>query len=254
MLTDVGALGLAIIVSHQAERPPDERHTYGYLKTEILGAFINGASLIAICGFILWEAIQRIQTPQPILAIPMLGVAALGLAANLISARILLNAKLEDINIKAAYLHLTFDAMGSVAAVVSGLVIWLWGFYWIDTIVSLIIVILILMGIWKMMLNSMRMLIDSVPEHLNYGQIRDALINLDHVLDVHDLHIWSIGQNEPALSTHLILTEDCTDAHHWDLCLKSTQDMLAEKFQINHTTLQVEPHDFPKHKNCAKLN
>ena len=187
MLTDVGALGLAIIVSRLADRSPDENRTYGYLKTEILGAFINGASLIAICGFILWESIQRIYVPQPILAIPMLIVAALGLAANLISVRILLNAKSEDINIKAAYLHLIFDALGSVAVVISGLFIWLWGFYWIDTIVSLLIVILILMGTWKMILNSVRMLIDSVPEYLSYGEIKDALINLDHVLDIHDL-------------------------------------------------------------------
>ena len=120
-----------------------------------------------------------------------------------------------------------------------------------DAIASLIIVVLILMGTWKLILNSIRMLIDSVPEHLNYEQIRDALKNLDHVLDVHDLHIWSMGQNESALSVHLMLTEDCTDTQHWDLCLKSTQDMLAEKFQINHSTLQVEPHDFPKHKNCT---
>ena len=106
------------------------------------------------------------------------------------------------------------------------------------------------MGTWKMILNSVRMLIDSVPEHLNYRQIMDALINLDHVLDVHDLHIWSMGQNESALSAHIILTEDCTDAHHWHQCLKYTQNMLEEKFQIKHATLQVEPYDFPKHDNC----
>ena len=81
-------------------------------------------------------------------------------------------------------------------------------------------------------------------------QIREAIINLNHVLDIHDLHIWSIGQNEPALSVHLILTANCTDAHHWDQCLKSIQDMLVHKFQIKHTTLQVEPHDFPGHENC----
>jgi cobalt-zinc-cadmium efflux system protein len=250
MLTDVGALGLAIIVSRLADRPPDEHRTYGYLKTEILGAFINGATLVAICGFILWEAFQRIQHPQPILAIPMLIVATLGLLANLISAQILRRNKSNDINLKAAYLHLIFDALGSVGAIVSGLLIWLWGVYWIDTIASLIIVILILAGTWKMILDSVRMLIDSVPEHLNYQQILDALKKLDHVMDVHDLHIWSIGQNEPALSAHLILTENCTDANHWDQCLKFTREMLAEKFQIKHTTLQVEPHDFPDDKTC----
>jgi len=251
MLTDVGALGLAIIVSRLADRPPDDRRTYGYLKTEILGAFINGATLVAICGFIIWEAFQRIQHPQPILAIPMLIVAIFGLFANLISAQILRRNKSNDINLKAAYLHLIFDALGSMGAIVSGLVIWLWGMYWIDTVASLIIVILILAGTWKMILNSVRMLIDSVPEHLNYQHILNALKNLDHVTDVHDLHIWSIGQNEPALSAHLILTENCTDANHWDQCLKFTRGMLAEKFQIKHTTLQVEPHNFPDDKMCT---
>ena len=180
MLTDVGALGLALIVSQLADRPPDERRTYGYLKTEILGAFINGATLIAICGFIIWEVFQRIQHPQSILAIPMLIVAILGLLANLISAQILHRNKSNDINIKAAYLHLIFDALDSVGVIVSGLLIWLWSIYWIDTGASLLIAILILAGTWKMILDSVRMLIDSVPEHLNYQKILDALKNLDH--------------------------------------------------------------------------
>ena len=250
MLTDVGALGLAIIVSRMADRPPDERRTYGYLKTEILGAFINGSTLVAICGFIIWEAIQRFQNPQPILAVPMLVVAVLGLAANLFSARILHRGKSKDINIRAAYLHLIFDALGSVGAIMSGLLIWLWGVYWIDTITSLLIVILILAGTWKMILDSIKMLIDSVPEGMNYGQIRRSILNLNHVIDVHDLHIWSIGQNNPALSAHIILTNDCTEKQHWDQCLKQVQDMLAQSFNIKHTTIQVEPLGFSEDKNC----
>ena len=250
MLTDVGALGLAIIVSRMADRPPDERRTYGYLKTEILGAFINGSTLVAICGFIIWEAIQRFQNPQPILAVPMLIVAVLGLAANLFSARILHGGKSKDINIRAAYLHLIFDALGSVGAIMSGLLIWLWGVYWIDTIASLLIVILILAGTWKMILDSVKMLIDSVPEGMNYGQIRRSILNMNHVIDVHDLHIWSIGQNNPALSAHIILTNDCTEKQHWDQCLKQVQGMLAQSFNIKHTTIQVEPLGFSEDKNC----
>ena len=250
MLTDVGALGLAIIVSRMADRPPDELRTYGYLKTEILGAFINGSTLVAICGFIIWEAIQRFQNPQPILAVPMLVVAVLGLVANLFSARILHGGKSKDINIRAAYLHLIFDALGSVGAIMSGLLIWLWGVYWIDTIASLLIVILILAGTWKMILDSIKMLIDSVPEGMNYGQIRRSILNLNHVIDVHDLHIWSIGQNNPALSAHIILTNDCTEKQHWDQCLKQVQDMLAQSFNIKHTTIQVEPLGFSEDKNC----
>ena len=250
MLTDVGALGLAIFVSKLSEKPPDDRRTYGYLKAEILGAFINGATLVGICGFIIWEGIHRLQNPQPILAVPMLIVAVLGLGANLISARILHSFTSDDINIKAAYLHLVFDAIGSVGVVISSLVIWRWGFIWIDILSSLLIVMLILAGTWKMILHSTRMLIDSVPDHLHYKQILDTILNLDHVVNVHDLHVWSIGQNESALSAHIILSSDCTEKHHWDQCLQFTQNLLAEKFQIFHTTLQMEPHDFPDDKNC----
>jgi len=180
----------------------------------------------------------------------MLVVAVLGLAANLFSARILHGGKSKDINIRAAYLHLIFDALGSVGAIMSGLLIWLWGVYWIDTITSLLIVILILAGTWKMILDSIKMLIDSVPEGMNYGQIRRSILNLNHVIDVHDLHIWSIGQNNPALSAHIILTNDCTEKQHWDQCLKQVQDMLAQSFNIKHTTIQVEPLGFSEDKNC----
>ena len=136
-----------------------------------------------------------------------------------------------------------------MGAIMSGLLIWLWGVYWIDTIASLLIVILILAGTWKMILDSGKMLIDSVPEGMNYGQIRRSILNLNHVIDAHDLHIWSIGQNNPALSNHIILTNDCTEKQHWDQCLKKVQDMLALSFNIKHTTIQVEPLGFSEDKN-----
>ena len=250
MFTDVGALGLAIIVSKIAERPPNEHQTYGYLKTEILGAFINGSTLIIICVFILWEAIQRLQNPQPIIAVPMLIIATLGLIANLISAKLLHKDASENLNMKAAFLHLIFDALASVAAIISSLIILFWKIYWVDTITSLIIVLLILIGTKKMILYSIKMLIDSVPDHLNYKKIKTELLNINHINSVHELHIWSIGQNEAALSAHLILRKDCTDTNHWDQCLRFTKEMLIEKFQIKHTTLQLEPYDFPNDKNC----
>ena len=101
-----------------------------------------------------------------------------------------------------------------------------------------------------MILDSVKMLIDSVPEGMNYGQIRRSILNLNHVIDVHDLHIWSIGQNNPALSAHIILTKDCTEEQHWDQCLKQVQGMLAQSFNIKHTTIQVEPLGFSEDKNC----
>ncbi len=251
MLTDVGALGLAIIVSRLAQKPPDERRTYGYLKTEILGAFINGASLVAICGFILWEALQRVATPINILPIPMLVIAILGLAANVFSAAILYQGQTENINIKSAYLHLVSDALGSVGVVISALVIWIWNWMFIDIVASVVIVGLILSGTWKMLLQSTRMLIDSVPEGISYQQVRTELLRLPHVSDLHDLHIWSLGENNPSLSAHIILKKHCTQESHWDQCLQECQKLLAERFKIHHTTIQIEPEGFKETKNCT---
>ncbi|MDP6936436.1 MAG: cation diffusion facilitator family transporter [Candidatus Marinimicrobia bacterium] len=251
MLTDVGALGLAIIVTGLAAKPPDERRTYGYLKTEILGAFINGATLVAICGFILWEALHRSATPYEIMPLPMLGIAILGLAANVISAIILYKGQTENINIKSAYLHLVSDALGSVGVVISALVIWIWNWTFIDILASVIIVGLILSGTWKMLLQSARMLIDSVPEGINFKQVRWELLSLPHVTDLHDLHIWSLGQDNPSLSAHIILKKECTDKSHWDQCLQECQKLLADRFGIHHTTIQIEPEGFKEPKNCS---
>tara|TARA_B100001123_G_C15174447_1_gene972767 strand:- start:9 stop:905 length:897 start_codon:yes stop_codon:yes gene_type:complete len=251
MLTDVSALGLAIIVSRLATRPPDEHRTYGYLKMEILGAFINGASLVAISGFILWEALHRISSPIEIIPGPMLIIAILGLTANIISAAFLHNGQHKNINIKSAYLHLVSDAFASVGVVISAFVIWIWNWTFIDIITSFVIIILILSGTWKMLLQSVRMLIDSVPEGISYREVRGEIFNLEHVIGVHDLHIWCVGQDHPSLSAHITLNKNCTDESHWHQCLQEIQELLKEKFGIHHTTIQVEPQGFPDSGRCA---
>ena len=254
MFTDVGALGLAVFVVYLGMKPPDLRRSYGYKRAEIIGAFLNGASLVAICGIILWEAYRRLDQVQNILAIPTLIIAVTGLAANLISALILAKSQHDNLNIRGAYLHLMYDALGSVGAVISGLVLWLWQWYWIDILASVFIVLLILMGAIPLLKQSINMLLDAVPDHIDYRTVEHALSALPHVNAVHDLHIWSIHENKTALSVHLQLTAECTDAQHWKICLQRVQEMLKAQFQIEHSTVQIEPGKFVHHEHCDTLD
>jgi len=251
MLTDVGALGLAIFVSKLSERKSDHYRTYGYMRTEIIGAFINGATLVAICGFILWEAWGRIDSQSEILGGPMLIIAVSGLVANLASARVLSSHRKDSLNVEGAYLHLIFDALGSVGAILSGLVILVWGWYPVDLFASLFIVLLILVGTRNLLRQSINMLLDSVPDNVNYNKVKKALTEQEHVKSVHDLHIWSIHQGKPALSVHIKLSDDCTSSHHWSACLEKTRIMLKEQYNIEHSTIQIEPEGFKEDHSCG---
>ncbi len=250
MLTDVLALGLAIFVSKLSEKAANKRWTFGYMRAEVVGAFINGGTLVFICGFILFEAWRRINDPQPILGGLMLTVAIAGLAANAISAWIIAPGRKDNLNTEGAYLHLMADALGSIGAIVSAVVIMVWNFLLVDVLASVFIALLILWGTKNLLKQSVKLLMDTVPDYLDYSTIKSAILDMDHVVGIHDLHIWSISQNKPALSAHLILSPSCTDAHHWSDCLRETRKILLEKFDIEHCTLQVEPPDFPEKNNC----
>ncbi|MBT3251514.1 MAG: cation transporter [Candidatus Marinimicrobia bacterium] len=251
MFTDVMALGLAIFASKIGEKIANAKWTYGFMRAEVIGAFINGATLVFICGFILIEAFERIGSPQNILGGPMLIIAVSGLFANGISAWILSKDHQDNMNIKGAYLHLLADTLGSVGAIISGLAIWLWNFTVIDIIASIFIVILILIGTKSLLEQSVKLLMDTVPEHLDYNTIKESILSLEHIEQVHDLHIWSISQNKPSLSAHLKLCPECTETHHWSKCLKNTQTFLAKEYGIEHCTLQIEPMDFVEEDHCG---
>ncbi len=251
MLTDVAALGLAIWVAKLASTKRDTNRTFGYMRAEVIGAFVNGATLILICGFILYEALQRWGDTTPILGGPMLIIAILGFMANGLSAWILASHRKVNMNIEGAYLHLIFDALGSVGAIVSGVVIWLWDIYVVDIFASVFIVILIFLGTRRLLKSSLNLLMDGVPANLDYRKIESALLSLDHVEKIHDLHIWSISQSQPALSAHLKMSPECTQSLHWSDCLKFAQEMLRKDFNIEHSTLQVEPLSFVEGNHCG---
>lgn len=250
MLTDVAALALAIMVARLGQKQRDNRRSYGYKRAEIIGAFLNGATLVAICGFILFEAWKRIGVDHHVAGGPMLIIAVFGLLANVVSAYVLASEQHENINVRGAYLHLIFDALGSVGAIISGLVIWLWGWTFIDVIASVVIVVLILVGTIPLLKQSINMLLDAVPENINYQDVARELKLLKHVTDIHDLHIWSINPGQPGLSVHLILSDNCQSTDHWVDCLNKAQNMLKSKFQIEHATIQLEPPEFFSHNHC----
>jgi cobalt-zinc-cadmium efflux system protein len=246
MMTDVAALLLAIIVSSLAERLPTPRRTYGLLRAEVLGAFINGAVLVAIVGMIFWESWQRINHAVAINGPLMLGIAVSGLMANAVSAWILFKERNETINIKGAYLHMLADTLGSIGTIIAGAVIWVTGWALIDPIVSFIIGVLILIGSLDLLTQTTNILLESTPDDIDYSAVKESLESIPHVKSVHDLHIWTISTGIPSLSAHIQLYSECSDTLHWHVCLKETQEMLRNRFDIVHSTLQFEPEDFKR--------
>ena len=241
MFTDSGAIGLALFASWLAARPKDPQRTYGYLRAEILGALANGIILIVLCGYILVEAYQRTGHPRQIPGGPVLIIATVGLLVNLGSALIMRRGRGTNLNLEGAYLHMLFDALGSVGAMVAGGVILFTGWTPIDTLVSILIAVLILRGGWKLLMKAIDILMESTPPEIDYHEIRAALKSREHIVDLHDLHIWSISSGVLALSAHLQLTEECIQSGHWSRCLRETQDYLRQQWGIEHTTLQTEP-------------
>jgi cobalt-zinc-cadmium efflux system protein len=240
MFTDVAALGLALFVAHLAKRPATAERTFGLLRAEVLGAFINGAILMLIVGLIFWESFRRFGHPETIDGPAMLFVAILGLMANLASAMILAKGREENVNMQGAFLHMVADALGSVGAILAGLVIWLSGWYPVDSIASIVIGLLILWSSWDFIKRTVNILLEATPEHIDYEEVKDALESLEHVDRVHDLHIWTITSGMPVISAHMRLASCCCDINHWQDCLGEAQRLLEDRFGITHTTLQIE--------------
>jgi cobalt-zinc-cadmium efflux system protein len=244
MLTDVTALGLAIFVAILAEKRPTPTRTYGLVRAEVLGAFVNGAALVVIVGVNFWQAWERIGRVPEINSALMVVVASLGLAANLASAWILYGSRNQTVNMRAAFLHMTADALGSVGAITAGVVIMLTGWSPIDPIASIVIGGLILWSTGGLLVQTVNILLESTPENIDYNKVEKAILDVPHVKDIHDLHIWTIASGIPALSAHITLLPDCTGTCHWQNCLKDIRVMLAERFGIEHSTLQIEPEEF----------
>ncbi|MBN2418688.1 MAG: cation transporter [Deltaproteobacteria bacterium] len=250
MLTDVGALALAIFVAHLARRPATPNRTFGLLRAEVLGAFLNGAALVLIVGFILYEAWKRFGSSQAIDGPIMILIAVFGLIANIVSAVILAKGHEENVNLRGAFLHMIADALGSVGAIIAGLVIMTTGWVPIDVIASVVIGLLILWSSWGFLRQTMNILLEATPEDIDYTEVKESLEAMEYIDAVHDLHIWTITSGMPVLTAHIRLATCCNDTNQWQKCLSAASSLIRDKFGIEHTTLQIEPNNDTCSQEC----
>lgn len=236
MLTDLAALSLSLFALSIATRPATHEKTYGYLRVEILAALANGVFLVLISGYVSYEALHRLVDPPAVKSVPMLLVASLGLLANLGAAGFLYRCRHESLNMRSAYLHILGDALGSIGAIIAGIMMVSWQWYVADPIVSILVAALIAYSAWKLIRESVDVLLEATPAHLNIGSILADLGEVDGVLSVHDLHVWSITSGIYAMSCHAVLcrNEDALQA------LRAVNSILREKYGIEHTTIQIE--------------
>lgn len=235
MLTDAGALGLTLLSAWIALRPASHRKTYGYHRWEILAALINGAALFGIAGWVVIEAVQRIQHPEPIRAGLFLVVAAAGLLVNLVSLGILHGIRDGSLNTRGAYLHVLGDVLGSVGALAAAAIIATTGWTLADPIISVALALLILVGAWRLVRESTDILLDSVPGHVSMPEVHRRILAVPGVTAVHDLHVWGVTSQLIAMSGHAIVPD--LDTHPAVL-----ERIRAEMCQlgIGHVTIQLE--------------
>jgi len=237
MLSDVVALGLSWIAIRIGKRAPTDRHTYGFKRTEILAAFVNGLGLWFIVGVIFYEAAQRFFDPAPVAGFGMLVVACAGLAVNLLMAVTLFGSQGENLNLRGAFLHVLSDALGSVGAIVAAVAILLTDMYWPDPLFSILIGLLILYSSFGLVKESAHILLEGVPPNVEIQEIEDAIVNHSGVCCVYDLHVWSISSHRVALSAHVVVQDPVVDNA---ALLRSLEKMLVENFKITHSTIQIE--------------
>jgi len=235
MLTDVAALGLSVFAMRLARRPATERRTYGYARLEILAALLNGATLLVIAGMIIVEAWQRLRAPVEIDGLVMLTVAGLGLVVNIIGATLLHAHAHTNLNVRGAYLHVLGDLLGSVGAIVAGVVVLSTGWSPIDPIVSVVIALLILYSAWNLVREATDVLLESVPAHLDMAAILEELRDVEGLDDVHDVHVWTLTSGFVALSGHGVIDDP---VEHMRV-LDDIRTRMA-RFRIEHVTFQLE--------------
>jgi len=239
MLADVASLVLALLALWFSARPVTTRKTYGYYRMEILAALANGAALVVISLLIAYEAFHRIKFPEAVKGFEVTLIAVGGLAVNAVSAFVLHSASRENLNIRGAFLHVIGDALGSVGAVVAGALIWQWGWVLADPLISVAMCLLIIYSSWQLIRESVNILLEGTPSHIDIRAVVDAMHAVAGVSDVHDLHVWTISSGKHALSAHV--TIDSNVAHR--TALEALQAKLRSGFNIGHVTIQIESTD-----------
>ncbi|HEY33550.1 MAG TPA: cation transporter [Dehalococcoidia bacterium] len=238
MLVDALALSISLIAIWIARRPADTTKTYGYHRVEIMAALTNGVILVLVAIFIFYRAYQRLLEPPEVDSALMMGVAAIGLVANLAGILLLRRASHTSINVKAAFWHILGDTISSLGVIIGGIIIAITGWGIVDPIIAIVIGAIILWGAARLVRESSDILLEAVPGHIQMDEVGQAMMNVSGVRDVHDLHIWTITSGIYALSAH-VLIEDQTVARSAEIS-RAIEQELARRFQITHTTLQLE--------------
>ncbi|MEO7041460.1 MAG: cation diffusion facilitator family transporter [Gemmatimonadaceae bacterium] len=240
---DVLGLALAWVAAILAMRLPTRKHTYGMRRSSILAALANAIFLLITVGAIAWEAILRFQSPDVVNSKTVVWVAALGIAINLATALMFVAGRKGDLNIRGAFLHMAADAAVSLGVVIAGLIIGVTGWLWVDPVVSLMIVVVITLGTWSLLRESLHLALDAVPESVDLAKVEEYLRAIPDVADVHDLHIWGMSTTDVALTAHLVKPSIGDD----DSMLIGTCQELQKRFGICHATIQIErgqgPHE-----------
>ena len=252
MATDAGAIVLALAASYLATRPASNRSTFGWHRAEILAAAINALVLLGVCVFLAVAGVRRLLEPTHVDAGPMVAFAVVGLAANAVALAILSRGDTGSLNMRGAVLEVAGDLVGSVLAVVAGLVIWTTGFDRADALASLAIAVLILPRAISLLRDSSAVLLERTPRGLELDDVRTHLLDVDGVTDVHDLHAWTITSGLSSMSAHVTVHDEALATRGIGALLDELSDCVAQHFEVRHATFQVEPESHREHENLGE--
>lgn len=234
MLTDSAAILFALLMAKLSGKPANKNFSYGHGRADTIGAFTNALFMIAIVIFISYEAISRIFKPQEVHGLGVIIVSSIGLVINLIGLKVLHGD--HSLNTRAAFIHVLGDMFGSLSAIVAGVIIYYTGWMKIDPVLSLVVSIIILIPAFNIIKSSIKILMEGVPEHIDFNQVGEDIKSIEGIVSVHDLHIWTMSSNDASLSAHIVIQ----DTNQWHRILVDAQKLLHDKHNINHITVQPE--------------
>ncbi|MEN6489680.1 MAG: cation transporter [Syntrophaceae bacterium] len=250
-LSDIASMGFSYWAEKVSRRPADALKTYGYHKTEFIAAFVNSIVLSVVITFVFWESIQRLLSPAEVSGKVMLWVAVVAFVGNGAATLLLQKISARNFNMKSAWLHSLQDALFSLGVIIGALLITFFGWHFVDPLISMIICIVIAREIYKIVRQTVNSLLDAVPEGIDFIQVKKDLLAIPAVAEVYDLHIWQTGTDQKLLSAHLKSAEESPDH---EAIIHAVQELLLNKYGINHTTLQILPSSVDKMEHCKHCN
>lgn len=248
MATDAVGLAMALLAIHFANRPAGLNRTFGFARAEILAALANCLLLLGVGGYLLFEAVERFITPAETKGGLTIAFAVVGLLANMVSLSILVRGQKESLNVRGAYLEVLADTLGSLTVLVSAAVILVTGWLPADPIASLVIGLMIVPRTWKLLRETLNVLLEAAPKGVDMGEVRAHIVALPGVEDVHDLHAWTITSGMPVLSAHVVVSQDILNAVGHERLLHDLQGCIGDHFDVEHCTFQLEPVGHAEHE------